>query len=490
MREFWGIGKMKIRLVLTALAVQFACAPLAERASAATVTITPIITAGQTAGDTGATFTGFDSFSVNDLGQFVFLGDTTDDADGNDEGVFFLNNPGGSAVRIFFEGDALPSPVDPLNVVSSGLSPRTAINNNGQIVTNLDTINVEGGPDDDGLVLTTASDPANFNVALTEGDPAPAGLGTFTSFTAGTTEERINESGAVAFGGSFTDTDGNFDSGLFIRNPDGTIAPVAIEGDLAGDTGQAIRFISDEHGFNDSGQIAFNASLTGGGDGVFIDDATGATQTVAVTGTTTVEVGGETLTFNDIDTDVGLNNAGQTVFAGSVTADSNGNEDGIFTGDGMGGVNVVAFQGDLAPLTTGPVDAAFSNFESNPEINDAGQIAFFAGVFAPSTSEFFEGIFLADGLGGLVTIALAGDMIVDALGTTQTISFFGANLEITNNGVGFQAFFNNGGSGLFFASFDDPSEIPLPAAAWIFLAGVGGLGALRRRGGRVNQQSL
>lgn len=166
---------------------------------------------------------------------------------------------------------------------------------------------------------------------------------------------------------------------------------------------------------NNSGRVAFLASLDGGGSGVFTGNGS-AVQTIATTGAVFDQFFGVQPAIND---------SGRVAFLASQVAPAS--VTGIFVGTG-GAAIAVATSND------------FVNFNDYLSMNAAGQVAFRA--FQLSTSQ--EGIFL--GSGGAVTT------IADTSGIFSGFkpdSLFGDPSVSAGGSVAFAAQLKAGGSGFF-----------------------------------------
>ena len=157
---------------------------------------------------------------------------------------------------------------------------------------------------------------------------------------------------------------------------------------------------------NDGGRVAFSAALDTDnnnivdGSGIFTSD-----------GTTTTTIADNSSPFG-LFGDPSFNDAGAVAFW--ATLDAGGN--GIFTSDGTTTTTIAD--------TSGPL----GSFGTNPSVNDAGAVAFQAGL----------NIFTGSG-GSTTTIA-------DTSGPFSSLNF----PSITNTGtVAFHAFLDAGGSGIF-----------------------------------------
>jgi hypothetical protein len=198
----------------------------------------------------------------------------------------------------------------------------------------------------------------------------------------------INENGMVAFSASL-DAGG---SGIF-KGSGGAVTTIHTVADTS--------LSSSPTSINDGGSVAFTRA-----DSVYVGDGTGGSATALYTGASGYPaVAG-----------VSINNSGALAFA------ANGTPHAIVTGNG-------------GPLTVIADDAgAFSTFNSRPEINNAGQIAWSANYDNQATHETLfrnlgkAGTTIADSIGNV--LAFIDEFTMNNLGTVA----FGANTS-TGSGI-------------------------------------------------------
>jgi hypothetical protein len=218
-------------------------------------------------------------------------------------------------------------------------------------------------------------------VALTS-TAAPAG-GTYSNFFVSSsnfiTEPSLNESGQVGFAATLTG--GSSTSGVFVGAP-GAIQAVALTGSAAPAGGTYSDFLTQV--LNGTGQMAYLASLTGGStpSGLFVG-APGAIQAAALPGTAAPAGGNYSGFYNER---LALNESGQVAFRATLTGGAS--TDGLFVG-AAGAVQAAALQGTAAPA--GGNYAGSTNGFSNPSVNASGQVAFFASLTGGSS---LSGIFV------------------------------------------------------------------------------------------------
>ncbi|TVQ30789.1 MAG: hypothetical protein EA376_11755 [Phycisphaeraceae bacterium] len=168
-------------------------------------------------------------------------------------------------------------------------------------------------------------------------------------------------------------------------NTDGSSVLIAVDAD--GDPMSPYSGFDNSVGVNDVGQVAFTASLVGGGRGVFLSDGA-TTLTIA----TTLQPEVNEIQFFSPD----VNNSGLVVFRGR---DGAGVET-IFVGDGTDLTTVVQ-RGDIVPSDLG--DARIDQHDTSlafggaPKINNNGDVAFQCGLTPPDDNqiEWGSGLYVA-----------------------------------------------------------------------------------------------
>lgn len=341
------------------------------------------------------------------------------------------------------------------------------LNNSGQIVFNA---TLSGGTATSGIFTGT---PGSLQAAALQGGAAPGG-GTFGTLTLPVS---LNDSGQLAFNASLT-TGSSVAQGVFTGTP-GSVQAVARQGTAAPAGGNFNVFSTSSAGaaaspvINSAGQVAFQATLSGGtaAAGIFTGtpsslqaaalvgqaapggignftttvtapafNASGQIAFVSLIGSTPGIFAGtpgslQTAAYGAAPGGVGnygsptstsCNNAGQVAF--TTTLSSGTATAGIFAG-APGSVQAVALQGAAAPGGSG---ATFLSF-SNANINGAGQVSFGAAFTGSSTTAA-----LYQFSGGTVTpVAVVGQTAPN--GTTYA-SFASAQVQ---NGAGQVAFVAN-----------------------------------------------
>ncbi|MEM7809619.1 MAG: choice-of-anchor tandem repeat NxxGxxAF-containing protein [Planctomycetota bacterium] len=126
-----------------------------------------------------------------------------------------------------------------------------------------------------------------------------------------------------------------------------------------------------------------------------------------------------------------LNDSGQLTFWSSLigTSLSSADDRGIFLGDGVDGLVTIVREGQAAP----DGNATFRDFQSWA-LNNSGEVAFMG--LLTSTSGLDSGVFVGDGVGDPIQIARAGQIAPDSVG-----SFLGFDSNLAINDQGEVAFF-------------------------------------------------
>ena len=305
------------------------------------------------------------------------------------------------------------------------------INNSGTVAFRTRLIDTSGGTGDDECVCMVKA--MILTVPVREGDPAPDGNGQFGNLQSA--QLQINDAGQVVFLHSFENSTGGFDDDRAIALADCDQAGIlAREGDLIRGSNDRLESIAPfAPDFNNTGQVAFDSSITGGqllNVGVFVADQSGLTKIAR--------------------TDDPVPDSNETIL----------NAFGITIND----KGVAAFNADLSSSTANPVyssaggplteiirrdvpapdgNGLFSTF-SNVAIVDSGDI-FFNGFLSQTTggSADSSGLFRTDG-SKILQIVRRGQVAPDGNGVIDQFS-----MATTD------AWFNNQGQAVFRASVDD-----------------------------------
>jgi hypothetical protein len=258
--------------------------------------------------------------------------------------------------------------------------------------------------------------PGSIQVAALQGTAAPAG-GNYSTFG---TAPSLNDSGAIAFQASLTS---GSSSGIFTGTP-GSMQAVALNGGPA-PGGGTYSSVTSNPTLNASGQVAFAAWVNAGANqGIFVG-APGSVQAAAMSGNA-APAGGN---YNNFLGNSVLNAAGQVAFLSNLTGGSS--SQGIFVG-AVGAIQVAALQGNVAPA-----GGNYSDFINTPVLNHFGQVAFYSNLTGGSST---SGIFVG-APGAIHAVALQG--LPAPAGNGATFSGFNINNYIELNAHGQVVFLGN-----------------------------------------------
>lgn len=212
---------------------------------------------------------------------------------------------------------------------------------------------------------------------------------------------------------------------------------------------------------NDAGRIAFIADTTGGGLDAAHDEGiwlTGPGGPSLVLGAGTQAPGTPAgVLFGRNDGAFGiveLNDAGQIAFTAGLSGIgvNEGNDFGIWA-QRPGGFALIALEGSPAPWSApGPMFFQFSSFA----FNDAGQVAFSAELAGAGI--FNTGLWATDRTGALILIAREGDVLEVAPNDFRTIQFLDVETGTDNSQMRQMSGLNNLGEIAFLAQFTDGSS--------------------------------
>ncbi len=393
---------------------------------------------------------GFGAPVLNDAGQTAFRGFLTGDevSASNNSGIW--SEGGGDGLALVARAENVAPETDGARFSSSEFGT-PVLNNAGQtaffgiVQQNTEASNhnragiwSEGG----GLGLA---------LAARAGNVAPeTGGANFSYFGFGIIPP-LNNAGQLAFIGSLTGTGVDFfnDRGIWSGGSTG-LTLVARAGNIAPNTGGA-NFASNQNfstpAFNDAGQTAFFARLTGtgvssGNDvGIWSEGGDAGLTLVARKGGVAPGTGGANFSFGGFSFDaLVLNDAGQTAFTGffTGTGGNSRNGSGVWSEGGGAGLTLVTRRGFVAPESNG---AFFADFTRNTALvlNGAGQTAFIGRLIGTGVDlNNNSGIWSEAGGTGLGLVALEGNVAPETGGAN-----FGdfSNSTPVLNGEGQVAFF-------------------------------------------------
>jgi hypothetical protein len=218
---------------------------------------------------------------------------------------------------------------------------------------------------------------------------------------------RLNDAGQTAFIGTLTGSgvDASNDQSIWSTRL-GSLALVAREGDQAPGAPDGVRLgpitNSLSFCFNNAGRIAFSALDSTNASSLWAESA-GGLELVARSGSQAPGAPSG-VNFNGLGTQQNFNDAGQTAFQAGLTGI---NTEGIFAGN-SGSLRAVALNGDQAPGAAAGV--TFISFTSSTDLNNAGRVSFAARIFGPGVvlGANNQGIW-SEASGSLALVVRAGD---------------------------------------------------------------------------------
>jgi len=355
--------------------------------------------------------------AINESGQVAFYSRLTQTFAPTEAEGFFVGTGGQvGLVQIARPNDAVPNTTDVISDLSTP-SSILCLNDAGLLAF---VAGVSGA--NQALAILTGDDTAGSLVEVVRGGQAtPDNTATFLEFIAPTP---INQSGQVAFSALSVPSGG----GIF-RAGGGPLTKIAQTGDASPDgNGIFLALGTVAPAFNDAGQAAFFANLSGttGGSsdnaGIFRGDGS-SLAVIARRGDLTPGGNGRLLDIFSVA--FAFNDLGQVLFESTITGAQNGSAAGIFRGDG-GALTPIARINDLAPG-----GGVFSKFETTTlALNGHGQAVFqaFIDLGDGRSTQDTEGLFLYDDVRGLVAVARLGDAVPGA-STVGQINFAGATFR-------------------------------------------------------------
>ncbi len=210
----------------------------------------------------------FNTPVISPSGQVAFRTSLTATTGGSTDDAAIYRGSGGNLTQIAREGQTAPGG----NGTFSFLNNPTDINVLNQVVFRSSlTSTIEGSLDDTGIYRGSGGTPTQI---AREGDTAPDANGKFSSLSS---SNYLNDTGQVVFTSSLRDTAGSTtdDFGVFLGDGQ-EIIRVAREGQtLAGNTITSLSIINgtntgSKSPINDAAQVAFQATLANGDQGVFL----------------------------------------------------------------------------------------------------------------------------------------------------------------------------------------------------------------------------
>jgi len=442
--------KSKTLIVAFAVAVVCISVPTPSRAAA----VRTVAFSGQPALGLPSGIT-FGSFSVggsggntigvalNDAGQTAFRATLSGNVDATNNQAIFSEGRG-SLGLVARTGDQAPGM--PSGVLYGSVSGSTIrLNDVGQsaFVATLTGVGVSASNDQS--IWSDRS--GSLSLVSREGDPAPGApvgvrLGAITS----PLSFCQNNVGRIAFSA----LDSTNTSSLWAEGAGG-LELVARSGSQAPGAPTGVNFngVGEQQNFNDAGQTAFQAGLTGINNRGIFADASGSLRAVALRdGAAPGTSAG--VTFISFTASTDLNNAGQVSFAANIFGTgvvSGTNSQGIWS-EGSGSLALVVRAGDHAPGTASGVNFSTAFNFWDPVLNDAGQIAFIDNLSDGSGSFVGSGIWSGSS-GNLALIARDGNQAPGTALGTNFASFRNSHVLNRVGQVALLAVLTNGKEGLW-----------------------------------------
>lgn len=286
----------------------------------------------------------------------------------------FVRSPGGALTKIAANGDIDPLSGKTLQATTISAVTPSPLNDAGQVVF-MTTLMPVSGLSTRAIYRWTPA--TGFTKIAAVNDVTSTG-GTINTLNANVS---INSSGEVAFVAT-TLPGGTGVPGIFVGSG-GTPAKVVSAGD-AGPSG-SLFFSFATPSFNDSGEVAFIALLTGGpGSGAFVGSSSSAPVALALSGSAAPAGGNFSLTAVTTPTpavrpDIAINNQHDIVLRSNLTGGTA--DSGYFVRRGAGEtLQAIVLQGQSAPGTTGVFESIVPGLNNlvneNFQLGPDGDIAF------------------------------------------------------------------------------------------------------------------
>lgn len=330
--------------------------------------VTQIVRRGQSAPDGNGTFSGLDSWSINNSGHTAFWGSLAGTSGGSSDNSGIFRGNGGSITQIARKGQSAP---DGNGTFSIFEVPR--FNDLGQTAFRATLIGTSGGTSDNTGIFRGSG--SSLTQIAREGQSVPGGNGNFSSFG----HPELNNLGQAAFSAFLNGTSGGTsDNAGIYRGSGGSLTQIARRGQASPDGNGTLSNFNTSPKLNDSGQVAFVVSLSGTAGGTSDDSAIfrgsgGSLTQIVRKGQSAPDANGVFSSFSIR----GLNSWGQAVISADLAGTSGGASDdlGIFTSDGIDMFRVVREGQVLGGGIVTNLDTDFRN-----SINEFGQIAYRASL--------------------------------------------------------------------------------------------------------------
>lgn len=395
-----------------------------------------VVREGAAAPDANGFFASFSNTGLNNAGQAFFQSSLSGTSGTNTDNSGLFRGTGSGITTLAREGNTVPNGNGEFGQFNTSTSAYS-FNSTGRASFLNSLVNTSGGgADNDAIFTSVGGTPTQI---VRDGDTAPNGIGNFSSF--GTTT-KINDSGQVAFLGNAGTT-----NGIYRAESPGNFTPLYVEGDTAPDGNGTLSFITGHMSMNNTGQVAFEAIMTGtangsqDSEGIFRADGTTVRQ-IAREGQS---ANGDGIISTMFSTAVRINEPGQVAFTATLrdTSGGNTNDSGIYRSSTSGfSLTEIARKGQAISTGDGLMGSiAFANIA----LNDQGHVAFQSGLSSTTNN---SGIFIGDGV-ELLTVAQEGQELNGS--TIVSLSFTG--------GEQFQSGLNNLGQVAYRATLADGSSV-------------------------------
>ena len=389
--------------------------------NAAVIQARPVALSGQRAPGTpeGVVFDdGYAFFpSIFTSGQTEFLAFVTGPSINEDNDTGIWSEASGTLALVAREGDAAPGAGAGM---SFGQILRHQSSSTGHIV--LQATLIGPGVDESNKLGIWSNSSGELVLVARTGSPAPgvSDVAVFADFD----EALINRSGQVAFIARLAgpSVDAANESGIW-SEASGTLALVTRGGQSHAPGSQRLPFRRFHFlAFNDAGQVAFSASLSGGLEtsGIWV----GSNTLIEIAVASEIDPaagdpapGAPLASFRSLISPIEIDDQGRTVFFADLAGVDAGNDSGIWS-SGPNGVVLVAREGDAAPGTS--AGTVFDDFEraqpGAPALN-GGHVTFQALLRGPGVNETNDqGCWSRSSAGEVNLIARYGDIVPDSEG--------------------------------------------------------------------------
>lgn len=403
------IARRVAGLQLICLAVVSCCPAMLEGQGRTEI----LAASGQAVPGGNGTFNFFEGIHMNAVGEVSFLAGLAATSGGASDNAGIYRANGSGTIQIVRAGQSAPGG----NGVFSSLSVKNTLNDLGQLAFYGVLTGTSGGSNDNSGIFR--GDGTSLVQIARRGQTAPDLNGAFASFN----NPVLNQSGHTAFHATLSGTSGglNDNTGVYRGDGGGPLVQIAREGQAAPD-GNGVLSSFGPVSINNAGTTAFRATMTGtsGGtsdySGIFAGSGGGLTQIVR--GNQAAPGGNGVFADFNFSNSQSFNNAGQAAFYAVLSGTSGGTTDdrGVYRSSG-GTATQIAREGQAAPDSNG----LFADFGSI-SLNDAGQVAFHASLSGTSNgSNDNSGVFRGSG-GAITQIAREGQLVADGNGTYGVMS--------------------------------------------------------------------